>query len=84
MPDTRTFMVEAYAPASSDFPTLSEHARRAEGIDAAAARIKHLRSILVPDDEICFHLHEADSADTVAHALHVGGLRAQRIVEVTM
>jgi len=80
MPRTRTFMVEAYAPASSEIADLSAQARRAERADDSA--VKHLRSILVPDDEICFHLYEAESADTVAHAIHVGGMRAQRIVEV--
>lgn len=80
----RIFLVEAYAPSTSQFDHLSEQARRAAGDDGlpSGQPIKHIRSIHVPDDEICFHLFEADSAEALAAAIAEAELRAQRIVEV--
>jgi hypothetical protein len=74
----RTFLVEAYAPASSECDVLAHQ------MDAAAGgrSMRRLRSILVPEDEICFHLFEADSADSLAAAVASAEVRAQRIVEV--
>ena len=58
-----------------------------EGPDAAFARIadgtavRYLRSILIPGDETCLHLVEADSAERVSEAFEQAGLVADRIVE---
>jgi hypothetical protein len=82
MSSGRTFLVEAYAPASSEFINLAEQARRAAGDGAEEGLIRHLRTILVPEDEICFHLYEAESADSVEQAIRGADMRAQRIVEV--
>ena len=43
--------------------------------------IRYLRSILIPADETCLHLIEADSVEQVAEALQQVGLEADRIVE---
>jgi len=43
-----------------------------------------LRSIMVPEDEICLHIFEAESADSLASAIAEVELRAQRIVEVNV
>lgn len=77
----RIFLVEAYAPGSSELAALSRQADAAAALEPGAP-IRHIRSILVPEDEICFHLFEAGSADIVARALGKADLRAQRIVEV--
>lgn len=81
MSDSRTFLVEAYAPATSDVLALSARAEAAAASETRSA-VRHIRSILVPEDEICFHLFEAGSADSVARAIDKADLRAQRIVEV--
>jgi hypothetical protein len=78
----RIFLVEAYAPSTSEFGRLSDQARRAAAERAVGPPITHLRSIHVPEDEICFHLFEADSADELATAIAGADIRAQRIVEV--
>ena len=78
----RTFLVEAYAPSSSDVGGLSEQAQLAALTADGVGPIHHLRSILVPEDEICLHLFEAESAESVARAIGDANLRAQRIVEV--
>ena len=59
----------------------------AETDSAALARlgdgeaVRYLRSILIPGDETCLHLVEADSVEQVAKAFEQLGLEADRIVE---
>ena len=43
--------------------------------------VRYLRSILIPGDQTCLHLVEADSAEHVADAFDQVGLQADRIVE---
>jgi hypothetical protein len=56
-------------------------------VRASAARlddgstVRHLRSILIPGDETCLHLVEADSLNRVAEAFEQIGLDVDRIVE---
>ena len=58
-----------------------------DGDSAALARlgdrntVRYLRSILIPGDETCLHLVEADSPERVAEAFERAGLAADRIVE---
>jgi hypothetical protein len=46
-----------------------------------AESVRYLRSIYVPDDELCLHLFEADSAAAVCAACRKAGIRVDRIVE---
>jgi hypothetical protein len=43
--------------------------------------VRYLRSIVIPGDETCLHLVEADSIEQVAQAFKRVGLKADRIVE---
>jgi len=43
--------------------------------------VRYLRSIVIPEDETCLHLVEADSVEQVAEAFEQVGLQADRIVE---
>ena len=43
--------------------------------------VRYLRSILIPGDETCLHLVEADSVEQVAEAFERAGMDADRIVE---
>jgi len=43
--------------------------------------VHYLRSILIPGDETCLHLVEADSVEQIAEAFRQAGLKADRIVE---
>jgi hypothetical protein len=65
-----TYLVEVYAPRGTDISELVSDAR------AAAEGLDHMRSIFVPEDEICFHLF---SAATPASASNP---RLGRLVEV--
>lgn len=66
----RRFLVEVYAPGSSDLPELVAPARA-----AADDGVRYVRSIFVPEDEVCFHLYEGASVQAVPE---LGG----RVVEV--
>jgi hypothetical protein len=67
------YLVELYTAAEPDSAVL---ARLGDG-----TAVRYLRSILIPGDETCLHLVEADSAEHVADAFEQAGLGADRIVE---
>jgi len=67
------YLVELYTVADPDPAAL---ARLGDG-----TAVRYLRSILIPGDETCLHLVEADSAEQVAEAFEQAGLKADRIVE---
>ena len=68
------YLVELYSVnANSDSAVL---ARLGDGTS-----VRYLRSILIPGDETCLHLVEAESAEHVAEACEQAGLKADRIVE---
>jgi Protein of unknown function (DUF4242) len=53
----------------------------AEELDDEGTAIRYLSSILVPEDETCFYLYEAGSADAVHEAARRAGLQYERISE---
>ena len=68
------YLVELYTiDADSDSAVL---ARLGDGTS-----VRYLRSILIPGDETCLHLVDAESAAHVAEACEQAGLKADRIVE---
>jgi ubiquinone/menaquinone biosynthesis C-methylase UbiE len=76
------FLVELYVP-RGDRTAAARDVARAEQAGTDLARegrtVRHLRSILVPEDETCFLLYEAVSADAVAEALRRAGLRPDHV-----
>ena len=67
------YLVELYTVADPDLAALARL-----GDETA---VRYLRSILIPGDETCLHLVEADSPERVAEAFERAGLEADRIVE---
>ena len=67
------YLVELYSIATPNAATL-------EYLGEGGA-VRYVRSILIPGDETCLHLVEADSAAQVAEAFDRIGLQADRIVE---
>jgi hypothetical protein len=67
------YLVELYTTADPDPAAL---ARLGHGL-----AVRYLRSILIPGDEACLHLVEADSVEHVGKAFEQAGLAADRIVE---
>jgi hypothetical protein len=76
-----TFLVEAYAPRETDLARLTEEARAAatqigrRGID-----VRYVQTIFVPEDETCFHMFDAASAEAIAEGSRYTSLRAGRVV----
>ncbi len=66
----RRFLVEVYAPGASRLADLAASAR------AAADGMEYVRSIFVPEDEVCFHVFEGDSVEALS-----GAFAGARIVE---
>ena len=81
------FLVELYVPKADRAPV----AVWAERLGGAAAEltadgrpVRLLRSILVPEDETCFLLVEADSTETVQEAATRAALEFERVAEATV
>jgi Protein of unknown function (DUF4242) len=53
-----------------------------QAAEAFGTTVSCVRSIFVPEDELCFLLVEAASADDVRDAARTAGLRFERISEV--
>ena len=70
------YLVELYLP-RRDEAALADAAMRARAASDQVANegrhVRYLRTIFVPQDEICFHLYEAQAAEAVGEA----SLRAQ-------
>ena len=78
------YLVELYV-AQGDQDVALRHAESAEQAGAELTRegrpVRCLRSIFVPEDETCFFLYEAESADAVREAALRAGLSSVRITE---
>ena len=48
---------------------------------ARSPGLRYVRAILVPEDETCFHVLDAASADIVDGAAREGSVRVERIAE---
>jgi hypothetical protein len=78
------FLVEVFAPrlTAVDLAEAEERARAAaERVSRKDVSVSYLRATYVPEDETCFYLFEAPSAELVARASAVAGLGDGRIVE---
>lgn len=76
------FVVELYI-AEADAGAVeegAEHARlAAEQLTREGTPVRYLRSLFVPEDETCFYLYDAASADAVRDAAQRAALRFERI-----
>ena len=80
------YLVELYV-AQGDHLAAQQHAERAERAGAELTRegrpVRCLSSIYVSEDETCFLLYEAASADLVEEAIQRAGLRHEHISVAT-
>jgi hypothetical protein len=78
------FLLELYV-SRSDRGAVTEGAGRAglaaQRLRRDGASVRYLRSIFVPEDETCFLVYEARSADDVRRAASLAGLPADHVVE---
>lgn len=80
-----SFLVETYTPrpAETALPSLAAQAEEAAQVASRAGiDIHHVRSFLAPDDEVCFHLFEAASADAVVRMSELARFDHERVTEV--
>jgi hypothetical protein len=77
------YLVELYLP-RGDATALADAAFRAraasEQLTGEGRNIRYVRSIFVPQDEICFHLYEAEEAAVVREASQRACIAHERVV----
>jgi hypothetical protein len=79
------FLVELYV-SEIDGPAAAESGARsarlaAEELAGEGVSVRYLRSIFVPEDEICFLLYEAARVEDVEEAVQRASLRVERVAE---
>jgi hypothetical protein len=80
----KTYLVEAYLPRARASELGEATARLSAAAPASSrppVRARYLRSTFVPEDEICFHVFEAVSAEAVREAGERAAVTFDRIVE---
>ena len=78
------FMAECYAPASgadASAARLDRVGAACADLRAAGAEVVYLGALIVPDEEMAFHLFVAPEAAGVEEASRRAGLRVERIVK---
>ena len=86
-----TFLIETYLSRERAAEMEEQAARLVHAIAQIVAgaspdrspRLRHARSYFVSDDETCFHVIEAPSADVVAEVARRAGLTPDRVVEAS-
>jgi hypothetical protein len=77
-----SWLVEGYAPMSTDLADIQERAREAAfRLTRAGTPVRYVRTIFVREDETCFHVFEAPTVEDVREVAQRALLSAQRIVE---
>lgn len=78
-----TYLVEAYAPIDGHelAQAVSRIRAAAEAMSRQGVPVGHVKAILVPGDETCFHLVEAPSVEAVDELARTARLVYTRIVE---
>ncbi len=78
------FLLELYVPRWQRRAAVDGADRAAlvaERLRRDGASIRYLRSIFVPEDETCFLVYEAASADEVRRAASIAGLPSDHVVK---
>jgi hypothetical protein len=78
------FLIELYLP-RTDVAAFTCSARRArlaaDELSRQGTPVRYLHSIFVLEDEMCFHLYEAESPDCVREAARRAALPFERVSE---
>ena len=77
-----SYLLELYLPGGDPLEPASEAARRV--VDEAARRgseLRYVRTLLVAEDETCFHVFESPSRQALVDAAERAGFRDVRVTE---
>lgn len=76
------FLVELYRPRSASALACAAHRARvgAQEVTRTGTPVRFVRAIFVPDDEICFHLYEAATAEAAGEAARRAGVVFERVL----
>jgi hypothetical protein len=80
------FLAETYTPRGAPDiapPRAGDIALAAEQVSEETAPVRFLGAIEVPEDETCFYLYQAPSADAVLEAMTRARLQPERITQAT-
>jgi hypothetical protein len=72
------FLVETFAPSAQALGAIDASI---EASLVSVPGVTHLASLLIPEDETCFHIFDAADRDSVAGVSAAAGLTPLRIVE---
>lgn len=81
-----TYVVEMYVPRgrAGERSKLDRRARAAaSSLAAEGVPVRHVRSVFMPEDEICLQFFEAPAPDAVVETARRARLQYERIVEAT-
>jgi hypothetical protein len=80
-----SYLAESYAAGSAAElqAAIARLERAAEEIAATGRRLRYVRSTFVSEDELCFHVFEADAPDDVDEVGRRAGLLFDHVVEAT-
>lgn len=79
------FLVELYVSRTDDAAVergAAKARRAAQRLTREGTPVRYLRSIFVPEDEICFYLYEAETAESVREAARRAELPFERVTAV--
>lgn len=77
-----SYLIETYLArgTAADLEQAAAGVRQAaEALSREGRSVRYLRTTFLAEDELCFHVLEAESIDPVAEAVHRAGLRFARI-----
>jgi len=74
------FLVECFAPASEEDLAAARVEEACAELRAADADVTYLGALVVPGDELAFHVFAARDAGSVVEAGRRAGLRVERVV----
>jgi Protein of unknown function (DUF4242) len=77
-----SYLLEAYTPASALLEELEARVRSAAAeLSESGTPVRYVRSIFVPEDEICFHVIDGPSRAAVVETARRAGISTTRIAE---
>jgi hypothetical protein len=74
------FLVECFAPVSEEDPVTGRVMEACAEMRAGGVEVRYVGALVVPHDELAFHVFAARDADSVVETGRRAGLRIERVV----